>query len=119
MSEPIEHDRRDDERMRDIIDRVSEQAANKAATVAVPQAIATTLKSLGMDTSDPLTIQKNMAFLNESRMRCEKFYSEMWNRMTGAMWTIIKVIVAAGIVAILAKFGFQVDAFSALLSGVP
>lgn len=103
-------ERREDARMREIIDRVAE----KTATAAVPAAIKTTLQSFGLDTSDPVTIQKNMAFLNESRQRCEKFYGTMWDQMIALFWRGIKIIFFLGLLALLAKFGFQVDGLDVL-----
>lgn len=107
-------ERREDARMREIIERVSEQAAAKATGAAVPAAIETTLKSFGFDTSDPVTIQKNQAFLNESRQRCERFYGTMWDQMIALFWRVLKIVLVLGLLALAAKLGLQVDALNSL-----
>lgn len=118
MADRTEQERREDERMREIIERVANASADRAAANAVPKAIETTLKSFGFDTSDPITIQKNQAFLNESRQRCEKFYGDMWNSMTAFIWKTIKVLMIAGAIAILGKLGLEIDAVRAFIAAV-
>lgn len=109
MIEGIGPERRTAEETREIIDRVAEQAAKKA--------VRTTFSSLGLDTSDPIKIQKNMAFLDESRERCEKFYGEMWNNMTTTLWRVVKIIFVLGILAGLAKLGFSIESLKPLFVG--
>jgi len=102
-----DQERRNNDDMRALLDRVAERAAKASAAEAVPQAIEMTLKTFGFDTDDPLKIQKNMAFLDESRQRCEKFYGEMFNNFTKfAMWGV-KIVFIAGVIAIAARFGLD------------
>jgi len=110
-----EKNRRDDGSTRELIDRVANKAARQAAQEAVPTAIEAAFKSLGMDATDPLTMQKNMAFLEESRKRCEKFYGTMWDNLTALFWRVIRWFLILAAVGLLAAMGMKIDAINALL----
>lgn len=106
-------ERRSDEETRELVNRVAKAAASEA----VPQAIETTLRSLGLDTGDPLTMQKNMAFLDESRKRCEKFYGAMWDNLNAMAWRGVKIVFCLALLGGLAAMGLNIDGMKSVLIG--
>ena len=99
-------ERRDDQETREMIDRVARHA------------VQTTMQAFGFKTDDPTEIQMDMAFVRQSRQRCDKFYGTMWDNLTALFWRGAKVMALLALLGALAAFGLNLDGFRAMLVGI-
>lgn len=108
---------------RDDLAQVARQAAEATAREVVPKVMAETFQNFGLDTSDKISMQEQMAYLRESaersrdpdivkdrawiranRERCERFYSTVLSEIGKAVAKWILIIIGLGFVAWLLGF---------------
>lgn len=112
-----DQERRHDQSTREMIERVAREASSHTAQQVVPQAIETTLQAFGFKTDNPTDTQMDLAFLRQSRMRCDKFYNSMWDNLNALAWRVVKVVIILAVLGGFAALGLYVDGMRAMLIG--
>lgn len=121
-------DRRASDRMAEgRLEEIVNRGVTRAVNEAVPKAIDETLCRIGIDISDPIAMQGQMAYLKEaairskdpdviadraftreSRMRCEAFWKKFYDTIFGSF---IRWGLAAAFVGALVLLGLKTDVF--------
>lgn len=107
---------------REELAQVAREAAEATAREVIPKVMAETFQNFGLDTSDKIAMQEQMAYLRDSaerardpdvvkdrawiranRERCERFYSSVLSEVAKTVAKWIAIGVALGFVAWLAS----------------
>jgi len=79
------NDRRRGHDLESLIEKAVSRVADDTVKRAVPIATKETLQLFGFDTEDPIGIQEDMAFLRESRQRCQRFWRTFYDTIFSSL----------------------------------
>lgn len=118
-----------------------ERAAERAVRQVAPVVVGEMFQAMGIDASDPLSMQRHMhylqesasrstdpeiiadrVFLRETRLRCERFWSRVYDTFSGALirWTLslIRWVIVAAVFGAVIWAGADVGGLDAFLKAI-
>jgi hypothetical protein len=123
--------RQQEELIADAVRQACDQVADRVVQETVPVAIERTFQKFGIDTTDPVAVQGDMAYLREAaqrardpevladraftretRHRCEKFWSQFYSAI---LQTAVKFILLAFLAGTAATIGLNLDSIIGLV----